>query len=137
MKRNIALFLLIMLGLNIGQIKAQEDTDKMTKVPSGTILTLKEDFIIKTFEGVIALEPDNKNFKVYNIVFDSKNKRRIMRKGTQFIVDEIEVVADFLKIHIKNKINWIYFGEVKNLKQLKIASLRKYFDIEFPIIEEF
>ncbi len=137
MKKVVALFLMIMLGLNVSQIKAQEDTDVMTKVPAGTILTLKEDFIVKTYQGVISLEPDNKNYSVYNLVFDSKDKRRIMRKGTQFIVDRIEVGAGFLKIHIRNKINYIYFGEVKNLKQLKIISLRKYFDIDFPMIEEF
>ena len=138
MRTSITFILLIFLGLSVNTTWAQDDSDPMTKIPEGTILTLKEDYIIKSFQGVIDIEPDTENYKVCTIVFDSKDKRRILRKGTQFVVKEVEVgSAGFVKIHIKNKLNWVYFGEVKNIKELKISSLRKIFDIEFPSIEEF
>lgn len=137
MRTYIAFVLVVLLGISGKVSFAQEDTDPMSKLLPGTVLTLKEDHYIKSYVGVIEFTPDSENYKIFNIVFDSKDKERMMRKGTQFVVKEIEVGAGFLKIHIKNKINWIYFGKVVDLKELKISSLRKVFDIQFPMIEDF
>jgi hypothetical protein len=137
MRTCIAFFLVVLLGLSGKVSWAQEDSDPMTKLLPGTILTLKEDHSIKSFVGVIEIAPDNANYQIFNIVFDSKDKERIMRKGSQFIIKEVEVGANFLKIHIQSKLNWIYFGKVVDIKELKISSLRKVFDIQFPSVEEF
>ncbi|MCF8371767.1 MAG: hypothetical protein K9H64_09090 [Bacteroidales bacterium] len=137
MRTYIAFVLVVFLGLSCNVSWAQEDTDPMSKLLPGTILTLKEDHYVKSMVGVIEIESDSENYKIFNIVFDSKDKERMMRKGTQFVVKEIEVGAGFLKIHIKNKVNYVYFGKVIDLKQLKISSLRKVFDIQFPSIEDF
>lgn len=137
MKKILPFLILTFIFFNLSHSLAQTFDDQMVKLPHGTILTLKEDFIIPTYEGIISVEHNSDNYKVYNLVFDSKNKRRILRKGTEFIVKEIEVGTGKFYIHIEKKINWIYFGEIDSREKLLIGDLRGLFDVEFPGLEEF
>ncbi len=137
MRNIIALLVVFVIALNANSVIAQSFDDEMTYLPAGTTLTLKQDFIIPAYEGIISVDHDNDNYKVYNLVFDSKGKRRILRKGTEFEVESVEVAVGKLYIHIKNKLNWIYFGEIKSRSNLKIKELQGLFDIRFPEIEEF
>lgn len=137
MKKIFSLVIILVIGFTSFTSLAQSVDNEMTELPVGTLLTLKKDFIIPAYEGIISVENDNKNYKVYNLVFDSKGKRRILRKGTKFEVKSVEVAAGKLYIHIVSKLNWIYFGEVESRTDLKIKELEGLFEIEFPMIEEF
>mgnify|MGYP001139947388 CR=1 FL=1 len=130
-------WIVVVLLLGVFSVHAQNMDDRMSTLPSGTILILKNDYLIQPFESTISIESDDPNFGVFNIVFDSKETRRRMRAGTQFIFDRVEVQPRGLKLMITDKINYIYFGDVIKKDDLKISALQKVFDIEFPGIEDF
>ena len=137
MRKILPFLILTFICFDMSQALAQSFDDTMMKLPKGTVLTLKEEFIIPTYEGSIAIDHKSDNYNIYNLVFNSKDKRRVMRKGTQFTVKEIEVSVGKFYIHMESKIKWIYFGEIDKRDNLKIGELEDLFDIEFPGIEEF
>ncbi len=116
---------------------AQNMDDRLSTLPSGTILILKNDYLIQPFESTITIESDDSNYGVFNLVFDSKDSRRRMRAGTEFVFDRVEVQPRGLKLMITDKINYVYFGDVLKKDDLKISALLKVFDVEFPGIEDF
>lgn len=116
---------------------AQSSDDKISTLPIGSTLTLKADYVIQPFEGTITIEGKDASYGVFNLVFASKDTRRILRAGTTFTFEGFEVVANGVKLRVKDKINYIYFGEVPNRDNLKISALEKVFTIAFPSIEEF
>ena len=137
MKKIIPALILIFVCISSLNVFSQSFEDMITTLPKGTVLTLKQDFIIPPYEGIIEVDQKSENYKVYNLVFTSKDTRRILRKGTQFTVKEIEVGVGKVYIHIESKITWIYFGDIKNRDDLKISELQSLFDVEFPGVEEF
>jgi hypothetical protein len=134
MKR--ALILLI-FALGFTSLFAQSLEDKMSTIPKGTVLTLKEDFLIPPFEGILEIDHGSDNYLDFSLVFSSKEKRRMMRKGTEFYVDMIELEPNAIKILVKNKIHYVYFGRIKSRDNLTIKELTKVFDVTFPEIEDF
>ncbi len=131
--------LLLLLTLTIGftTLFAQSLEDKMSTIPDGTVLTLKQDYLIPAFEGIIEIEHGSSNYIDFNLVFDSKDKRRMMRKGTEFYVENIELSPNAIKIKIKNKIKYIYLGQIESRDALQIKELTKVFTVSFPAIEDF
>jgi hypothetical protein len=133
MKLFLSLFLTILFLNGI----AQSSSDRIATLPVGSTLTLKADYIIQPFEGTITIEGKDDTYGVFNLVFASKDTRRKLKAGTQFTYDGIEVLPNGVKLRVKDKINYIYFGEVPNRDNLKISALEKVFDVAFPSIEDF
>lgn len=131
-------FVLLLLSVFVvSGVYAQNFDDKLSTIPHGTILTLKKDYLIQPFEGTLSFDVNSDNYDAFNLVFASSKKRRMMRKGTQFIVNKVELEPNVLIIKIESKINYIYFGGVKSRDNLLIKELSQEFDIEFPGIEDF
>ena len=137
MRKILPFIILIVIGISSSVVCAQTFDGEMTYLPAGTTLTLKQDLIIPAYEGIISVDNNSENYKVNNLVFDSKGKRRILRKGTEFEVESVEVAVGKIYIHIKSKLNWIYFGDIKSRSALKIKELQGLFEVNFPEIEEF
>lgn len=116
---------------------AQSSEDKIATLPVGSTLTLKADYVIQPFEGTITIDGKDATYGVFNLVFASKDTRRILRSGTTFTYEGLEVLPNGIKLKVKDKINYIYFGEVPNRDNLKISALEKVFTITYPSIEEF
>ncbi|MCF8294524.1 MAG: hypothetical protein K9I34_00555 [Bacteroidales bacterium] len=133
MKRILALLLTVITFTAVAQVS----TDRIATLPIGSVLTLKSDYVIQPYEGTISVKSTDPSYGVCNIVFASKETRRILKAGTQFTFDHIEVLPDGIKLIIKEKISYVYFGEVLNKDNLKISALEKIFDITYPAIEEF
>jgi len=133
MKRILTLLLTVVTFA----VSAQVSTDKITTLPAGTILTLKSDYVIQPYEGTIAVPSTDPTYGVCNIVFASKDSRRILKAGTKFTYDHHEVLPDGIKLIIKEKISYVFFGNVPNNDNLKIGALEKIFDLSYPTIEEF
>lgn len=133
MKRILTLLLTVITFT----VSAQVSTDKIATLPAGSILTLKSDYVIQPFEGTISVPSTDPSYGVCNIVFPSKDTRRILKAGSKFTYDHVEVLPDGIKLIIKEKISYVYFGNVPNKDNLKIGALEKIFDISYPTIEEF
>ncbi len=133
MKRILALLLTVITFTAVAQVS----TDRIATLPAGSVLTLKSDYVIQPYEGTISVKSTDPSYGVCNIVFASKETRRILKAGTQFTFDHIEVLPDGIKLIIKEKISYVYFGEVSNKDNVKISALEKIFDITYPAIEEF
>lgn len=127
----------LLLSLAVLSGIAQSSDDKIATLPIGSTLTLKSDYIIQPFEGTINIEGKDASYGVFNLVFSSKDTRRILKAGTTFTYDGLEVLPNGVKLKVKDKINYIYFGEVPNRDNLKISALEKVFTITYPSIEEF
>jgi hypothetical protein len=134
MKSIIVLFAFFLMTCSI---QAQSLEDKLSSIPKGTVLTLKEEFMIPAYEGLVSVSHSSPNYRDFNLVFTSADKRRIMRKGSQFEVTDVKLEPGAIKILIKEKINWIYFGNIKSRDNLQISELTQVFDVTFPGIDDF
>jgi len=118
---------------------SQKETISIAMMPEGTVLTLKNDYVIPADTAIVYLnkEGDRNNGGSYSsihLIFKKSNEWRLLKKGTRFTVKAFVNMPHIqsFKFLLEDEEVFLFIDHLIRPMEIKVETMDDFFEVKFP-----